>query len=217
MNVPDYSNYFNLHPDQDGRYGKYGGSYIPPDLEKIMAEIPDDGPAPAAGTGGLFSETDLERVKKQAAEEAARKEREKVVAEFAEKERKGLQDRRRAEISSWCGNMVAQGRLTPALVDFGLPEMLAAFAERDEAIEFGEAKQKATLYDRFKALFEKELPKLVEFGEIARRDRDVGGKTAGGQLAALTKKKMEDNKSKELINGWRKALSRAKSWVEPEK
>ena len=30
-------------------------------------------------------------------------------------------------------------------------------------------------------------------------------------------KKMEDNKSKELINGWRKALSRAKSWVEPEK
>lgn len=163
-------------------------------MEKIMAEMPDDGPAPAAPTGGVFSEADLERVKKEAADEAARKEREKVVAEFAEKERRGLQDRRREEISSWCGSMVAQGRLTPALVNFGIPEMLLAFAERDEAIEFGEAKEKATLYDRFKALFEKELPKLVEFGEIARRDKSVGGGTAGAKLAELTKRKMAENK-----------------------
>lgn len=93
--------------------------------------------------------------------------------------------------------MVAQGRLTPALVDFGVPEMLAAFAEKDEAIEFGEKKDKATLYDRFKALFETELPKLVEFGEIAGRDKDVGGGTAGARIAALTKKKLEDNKDLE--------------------
>ena len=41
MNVPDYSNYFNHHPDKDGRYGKYGGAYLPPALEVIMAEIRD--------------------------------------------------------------------------------------------------------------------------------------------------------------------------------
>ena len=41
MNDPDYSNYFNLHPDKDGRFGKYGGSYIPPQLEAIMNEIRD--------------------------------------------------------------------------------------------------------------------------------------------------------------------------------
>ena len=41
MNVPDYSNYFNLHPDKDGRFGKYGGAYLPPNLEAIMAEIRD--------------------------------------------------------------------------------------------------------------------------------------------------------------------------------
>jgi tryptophan synthase beta chain len=41
MNVPDYSNYFNLHPDRDGRFGKYGGAYLPPELECIMAEIRD--------------------------------------------------------------------------------------------------------------------------------------------------------------------------------
>ena len=41
MNSPDYNNYFNLQPDRNGRYGKYGGTYLPPDLEKIMAEIRD--------------------------------------------------------------------------------------------------------------------------------------------------------------------------------
>ena len=34
MNSPDYNNYFNLQPDRNGRYGKYGGTYLP-DLEKI--------------------------------------------------------------------------------------------------------------------------------------------------------------------------------------
>ncbi|NJD11674.1 MAG: pyridoxal-phosphate dependent enzyme, partial [Gemmatimonadetes bacterium] len=41
MNVADYANYFNLQPDRDGRFGKYGGAYLPPELESIMAEIRD--------------------------------------------------------------------------------------------------------------------------------------------------------------------------------
>ncbi|MDX9724486.1 MAG: tryptophan synthase subunit beta [Myxococcota bacterium] len=41
MNHSDYDNYFNLQPDRDGRFGKYGGAYLPPALEAIMAEIRD--------------------------------------------------------------------------------------------------------------------------------------------------------------------------------
>ena len=41
MNVAEYSNYFNLHPDAQGRFGQYGGAYLPPELEKIMVEIRD--------------------------------------------------------------------------------------------------------------------------------------------------------------------------------
>ncbi len=161
-------------------------------MEKIMAEIPDDGPAPAAC--GVFSEADLDKARKEAAEEAAKKERERLTAEFAERDRQARHDARRAEISTWCERMVKEGRLTPALVRFGVPEMLLSFAEKEDVIEFGETKEKATLYERFKALFEKEFPKLVEFGEIARRDKDVDGGKAGEKLAALTKKKMEAKK-----------------------
>jgi hypothetical protein len=56
------------------------------------------------------------------------------------------------------------------MVKFGIPEFMTAFADKDEAIEFGEGdgKVKATLFDRFKELFEKEMPKVVTFGEVAR-------------------------------------------------
>ena len=158
-------------------------------MDKIMAEIPDGGPAPAAT--GTFSEADLEKAKKQAADEATKKERERASAEFAEKDRTARLEARKREISSWCEGLVAQGKLTPALVKFGLPEMLLAFAEKEDAIEFCEAKQKATLYERFKALFESELPKLVEFGEIATRDKDVDD---GGKRDKLIAGFMEKNK-----------------------
>lgn len=163
-------------------------------FNEVIGKMPDDGPA-SASAGRQFSEADIEALKKQAAEEAAKKEREKVSAEFAEKERTARQDARRAEISSWCEAMVKAGRMTPAMVKFGIPEFMAAFAEKEDAIEFGEKKEKATLYDRFKALFETELPKVVEFSEIATRDKDTGGQgQAGAKLETLIQAKMKDNK-----------------------
>lgn len=41
MNSPDYSNYFNLQPDANGFFGKYGGAFVPPDLLKAMEEVRD--------------------------------------------------------------------------------------------------------------------------------------------------------------------------------
>jgi len=35
----EFDNYFKNYPDKDGYFGKYGGSYIPDNLQKAMAEI----------------------------------------------------------------------------------------------------------------------------------------------------------------------------------
>ena len=35
----DFDTYFKNYPDADGFFGKYGGSYIPPELQRAMAEI----------------------------------------------------------------------------------------------------------------------------------------------------------------------------------
>ncbi len=147
--------------------------------------------------GKTFSEAQIEEERKNAAEEAARKEREKLTAEFAERERVARHDARNAEIACWCEAMVKEGKLSPAIVKYGLPQMLAAFAEREDAIEFGEGDGavKATLYDRLKGLFADELPKLITFSEVATRDKDAGGQGgAGRKLSALTQEKMKANK-----------------------
>ncbi len=166
-------------------------------IQKLKELVAGVEPAAQADppAGKTFSEADVEAARRQAAEEAARAEREKVAAEFAEKERLARQDARRREIASWCDSMVVQGKMTPAWVKFGIPEMLHAFAEREDVIEFGETKDKATLYDRFKTLFETELPKVVEFKEVATRDKDAGGLgQAGSKVEALIQAKMKDNK-----------------------
>jgi len=163
-------------------------------LKELVAGVePTTQTDPPAGK--TFSEADIEAAKRQAADEAARAEREKVAAEFAEQAKKTRQEARGREISSWCESMVKEGKMTPAMVKFGIPEMLHAFAEREDVIEFGETKDKATLYDRFKTLFETELPKVVEFKEVATRDKDTGGLgQAGSKVEALIQAKMKDNK-----------------------
>jgi len=161
-------------------------------IQKLKDLLASAGAPPA---GGTFSEADLEAAKQKAADEAARKEREKMAAEFAERDRVARQDARKKEIAVWCDSMIKDGRLTPAMVKFGVPEMLLAFAEKEDVIEFGEAKEKATLFDRFKALWEKEIPRIVTFGEVATRRKDAGGQgKAAEKVEALIQDKRKANK-----------------------
>lgn len=162
------------------------------DMSKVPDDaLPEDAPEGAAATS--FSEADIEAAKKEAAET----EREKVEAEFAEKDRKAARKAREGEVSAWCDQMVEKGRLTPALVKYGVKEILSFLARSDDVIEFGEGdgKEKVTAFDRLKGMFEAELPKLVNFGEIAKRDEHQAGEGgAADKLDALVKKKMAENK-----------------------
>jgi len=158
---------------------------------------------PQGSTGSpTFTEADIDAAKKEAGAEA----RKTVEAEFAEKTRTEAREARRAEISTWCDTMVKEGKLTPAMVKYGVPEMLSFLAESDDVIEFGETKEKALPLDRLKGLFETELPRMVNFGEVATRDSDVGGKDdAPAALTALAKGKM----SKDPNLGFNEALNQA--------
>jgi len=90
--------------------------------------------------------------------EAKEEGRTEAKTEFAEKERNAKRDARKQGISTWCDAMVKEGKLTPALIKFGVPEILEFLADSDAIIEFGETKEKATLHDRLRGLFETELP-----------------------------------------------------------
>ncbi len=154
--------------------------------------IPEDALPDVPGTkGGSFSEADI----KAAGEAAVEAEREKVAAEFAEKEFAAKKEARLARIPIWCDQMVKEGKLTPSLVKAGFPDILTFLASSDDVIEFGEEKTKATAFDHIIDLFETQLPKLVNFGEIATRRTDVGGLDAKAQIEAKIKEKMDADKN----------------------
>ncbi|MEW6263377.1 MAG: hypothetical protein AB1641_09885 [Thermodesulfobacteriota bacterium] len=149
------------------------------------------------GEGKSFSEADVKKLLDQAEAEAEAKARKKVEAEFAEKSRLERLAARKAEVKTWCDRLVTEGKLTPALVKAGLPQVLEFLAGLEDVLEFAEAQVKGTAHDRLKAIFEAELPKLVTFGELAKRSTDPasGGAGAGAKLQALVSKKLAENKS----------------------
>jgi hypothetical protein len=161
-------------------------------FNEFLAKMPDDGPvSPVTPASPAFTEADIEKAKT----EAAAKEREKVTAEFAAKERAARRAAVKSEIAAFCDGLVKEGKITPAGIKFGLPEILFALAENENQIEFGEAGEKATPFDRMKALLASAKP-LVTFGETATRDKDAGRGTgtAGEKLETLVRAKMKDNK-----------------------
>ena len=161
-------------------------------FSELMAKMPDDGPAAAQtqANGGHFSEADLEKVRI----EAEAKGKQIAAAEFAEQQRQTRLTGLKAEIATFCETLVKAGKITPATIAFGLPEILFSMAESDNQIEFGEKKEKATAFDRMKALLESATP-LVTFGEVASRTKDAGATgNAGAKLDTLTQAKMKAQK-----------------------
>jgi hypothetical protein len=136
-----------------------------------------------------FTEQDVEAIRKKAADDAAAAERKKVEAEFAEKAKDERRTTTKATIKKWIADGVAAGKIAPAWKDAGL----AAFCERldsEEALAFSDAGEKQTGLNWFMAFIDS-LPKLIEFGEAAGRNKNVGGGDAGAKLEALTRKKLE--------------------------
>lgn len=162
-----------------------------------MSKIPDDAlpdSPPEGAEARTFSEADLEAAKRRAAEEAKTAERKKVELEFAERAREAAKSRRRDDIGAWCDTKLKDGKVLPAWAKMGLKEFMMGLDGESE-IAFSET-SKATSLEWFKNFME-ELPKVVEFREIATRQGDTGAGSAGERLSAIVKKKVADNRGLE--------------------
>lgn len=103
---------------------------------------------------------------------AAKKEgKDEAVSEFEETSREKRFSDDLARVQEFCDRMVQEGKIAPAWVDFGLKEFMESQAG-SEAIEFAEGGKKDPL-DWLMDFFENQVPKLVEFKEVAGRDTDL--------------------------------------------
>lgn len=112
---------------------------------------------------GKFSEEDL----KKAVEDAKREERDKVNSENEKKRREMQFSNDLKGVHEFCEAMVKKGYVAPAWIDSGLQQFMESLAGK-EAIEFSESKKQTPL-EWIKDFFENQMPKLVEFKEVATR------------------------------------------------
>lgn len=165
-----------------------------------------------------FNEKEVEDMTKVEELESKLKEKETALSEFAEKDKaregeiaslkKQLEDekakQRQSEFQSFCEALMKEGRLTPAMkpavLDF--MEILHGSGE----YEFSEGKK--PVLEAFKG-FLNSLPKQVEFGEHATKDKaaDDAGKSNAEKRQALISSFMEQNKDKTYKDAFRAAAA----------
>jgi len=153
--------------------------------------VPDD---PAR----KFTEADV-LTKVREAKDLAFAEVEKLKKEKLEAEgkvKKIEEDRRKAEIATFCESFCKEGKLSPALRKIIEPIMVAVSVgdgfKPSDVIEFSETVKKPAL-DGIKD-FLTELSKVVTFREITPKEGPGSGGSAGEKLSALVKQKMEAKK-----------------------
>ena len=159
-------------------------------MKTMFNSLPED-QSPTGELPKNFSEAELTAKLEAAKKEAEAETRKKMELEFAEQGRLKRQEALKSEIGTWCESMVKSGQIAPYEVEDGLVEFMSGLGWESE-IEFSEGNKTSPL-DWFKDFIGKRA-KLVNFGEFATRDKDVGAGNPGEKLTALTDKLMAENK-----------------------
>ena len=111
-------------------------------------------------------------------------EKEKQLAEYVEKEKareeeiaklraellKMEREKRQAEFDSFCEELIREGKLTPVMKSQVMDFMEILHGIEEYEFSEGENKVKANPLEKFKT-FLKGLPKVIEYGEIAKKDK----------------------------------------------
>lgn len=157
---------------------------------KTIDELPEDG-GPAIKPAKQFSEAEVEAREKEAADKAAKEAKEKAEKEFAEKQKTERIEKRKGEIKEFVEKLKTDGKIIPAWEKMGLLEFVLSL-DGEEVIEFSAEKKIST--SQWMREFLNELPKVINFEEIAKREKDVNAGSAAEKLDELVRKKMKESK-----------------------
>jgi hypothetical protein len=139
-----------------------------------------------------FSEADMEAAKKQAAEDAAKAERAKVMAEFAETNRELQHKAHITALNAEVDQLILAGKAVPAWKKAGIVEFMAGLDAETE-YQYSEdedgKKNQAAWFRGFLA----NLPKVIEFSELAKSKTGLNPGDSAARMASLVDKKRTDN------------------------
>jgi len=147
-----------------------------------VSALPDSARQWAKGQNIELMEVEMEEKLRELEKEL--EEKEKTLREFAEKEKAKEEEllkmrtelsrlekeKRNAEFNAFCEDLINEGRLTPAMKPAVMDFMEILHGIQEYEFTEGEGKVKASPAERFKT-FLKTLPKVIEYGERATKDR----------------------------------------------
>jgi hypothetical protein len=136
----------------------------------------------ACGSAASFSDPNHPEIlvtpeQKAAALEAENAQLKQQIAAASAAAAAAAADKRHTDHLAYAEQLITDGLLAPKNRD--LVVAMLDFADGDEPLEFGEGDAKQPLADAVKA-FLGEQPKVVEFGELATKDRAVSAADAAG-------------------------------------
>lgn len=166
-----------------------------------IEDLPTAGPAfndvdMQAKFDAAIKEKETEFSEKVASLDEARKKKEAELKAREDALKSQEKEGKKKNVQSFVEDLAKQGKIVPAMmkVGMGLQSFMEQISEIETPIEFGEGDEKKSQTPiEFMQSFLSALPKSIEFGEVAVRDKDVSG-NASEKITSLTKKKMEENK-----------------------
>ncbi|MBA3009468.1 MAG: hypothetical protein KKF12_17605 [Proteobacteria bacterium] len=141
------------------------------EIENIKTHVPVDqfltGPNKEGEHDMQFTQEQLDEKIAQAKKD----ERKRLEDEAVKKRRENQFSNDLARVQEFCDSMVKDGKIAPAWIDSGLKEFMESLAG-SEPVEFAENKKQTPL-EWIQDFFENQMPKIVEFKEVATRDKDL--------------------------------------------
>ena len=140
------------------------------DAMKFWKSVQDDSaPKEKTETPAQFSEADIEAAKKEAAEQAAKAEREKMQAEFAAQEAEKLKTAHTEKVNAFIDGKINDGLIPPAWKEQGLGQFMLSLTESQTEFEFSEGKKQHPL-EWFINWIDENFKKGSLFSEIATKE-----------------------------------------------
>jgi len=143
--------------------------------------------------GASFSEADVAAAVAEATEQAKKEAKAEATAEFTEAEHTRKKADAKTRVAGIISGGIAIGTIAPAWKDMGMAQFMENL-DCDTPVCFAEGSDKQTGLDWFCGFLDT-FPKLVNFAEVATRDKNVDGGDAGAKLEALVLKKRQEDKA----------------------
>lgn len=143
-----------------------------------------------------FSEMVISIEEARKRKEAELKEREDTIRQKEEMLKQVQHDTQKKEAASFCEGLLKEGKLTPAMMKhgMGLQNFLEQVGSIETTIEFGEGEKKESQAPvEFMQSFLSNLPKAIEFGEVAGGEKDAGAAGDEAKREKLISDYMEKN------------------------